>query len=126
MLDDDHGVPLISQVLKALQKHRVVARVQPDRRLVEDVEHPDQPTADLSRQPNPLRLAARKRRGGAVQREVIQTAPQQEAQPPANLLEGLARDQLLRLVELEGLEELKCVFDGEGADLREGEGGGMA
>ena len=119
MLDDDDRVPLISQVLQAAQQHRVVARVQPDRRLIKDVQYPHQPAADLPRQPNALRFAARERRSGAIQREVIEPTPQQEPQPPANLLEGLNGDEGLRLVEFDVLKELESVFDGEVAELGE-------
>ena len=50
----------------------VVARVQPDRRLVEHVKHAAQLGADLRRQPYPLRLAAGERRGRAVQAQIVQ------------------------------------------------------
>ena len=39
------------------QQPLVVARVQPDRGLVQHVKHAAQPRSDLRRQPNPLRLA---------------------------------------------------------------------
>jgi len=45
--------------------------VEPDRRrLVEDVEHADEPGADLRREPDALALTARERRGLAVERDV--------------------------------------------------------
>ena len=47
---------------------RVVALVQADRGLVEDVEHADQARADLGREPDPLRLAAGERARRARQR----------------------------------------------------------
>ena len=48
--------------------------MQADRRLVENVEHADQSAADLAGQPDALRFAAGQRRGGAVEREVIEAA----------------------------------------------------
>ena len=57
---------------------RVVALVQADRRLVEDVEHADQRRADLRRQADPLRLAARQRRRRAVHRQVADADVLQE------------------------------------------------
>ena len=46
----------------------VVALVEADRRLVEHVEHADQPRADLGGQPDALRLAAGEGGRGAGQR----------------------------------------------------------
>jgi len=48
----------------------VVALVQPNARLVQNVKHPDQPGADLRRQPDSLRFAAAQRAALAIQREV--------------------------------------------------------
>ena len=48
----------------------VVALVQPDRGLVEDVEHAHEARADLRREPDPLRLAARQRGRRPLQRQV--------------------------------------------------------
>src|SRR5207245_10436526 len=56
----------------------VVARVQSDRRFVEDIEHTDKSTADLAGQPDALRLAAGQRRGRAVERQVVQADVEQE------------------------------------------------
>ena len=62
VLDHDERVADVAQRLQRRQQPVVVALVQPDRRFVEDVEHADQRRADLRRQPNALRLAARERR----------------------------------------------------------------
>ena len=61
VLDHDHRVAEVAQPLQGRDQARVVALVEADRGLVEDVEHPDQGRADLGRQPDPLRLAARQR-----------------------------------------------------------------
>ena len=66
VLDDDDGVAEIAQRDQRREQARVVALVQPDRRLVEDVEHAGQPRADLGREADALALAARERRGAAV------------------------------------------------------------
>ena len=73
----------------------VVALVQPDRRLVEHVEHADQAGADLGGQPDALRLAAGQRGRGAVEREVVQPDVDEEAEPGVDLLEHPLADQLL-------------------------------
>ena len=54
------------------QQAVVVAGVQADRRLVEDVEHAHQSAADLPGQPDALHLAAGERRRGAIEGEIFQ------------------------------------------------------
>ena len=66
VLNHDHGVADVAQPLERRDELLVVALVQSDRRLVEDVEHADQRGADLRGQADALSLAARQRGGGAV------------------------------------------------------------
>ena len=61
VLDDDQGVAEVLEPDQGLDQPLVVALVQADRRLVEDVEDADQAGADLRREPDPLRLATRQR-----------------------------------------------------------------
>ena len=75
------------------QQPVVVARVQADRRLVENVQHADQAAADLPGQANALRLAAGQRRRRAVEREIFEPHVAQEAEPAANFLEHFGGDQ---------------------------------
>gem|GEM_PF-3061300 len=49
VLNDEDRVPHVAQPLQAAEQPFVVARVQSDGRLVQDVEHADQPAADLAR-----------------------------------------------------------------------------
>ena len=58
VLDDDQGVAEVLEPDQGLDQPVVVALVQADGRLVEDVEHADQAGADLGGQPDPLGLAA--------------------------------------------------------------------
>ena len=62
VLDHDHGVALVAEPGKRFQQAVVVARVQADRRLVENVQHAHQPAADLPGQPDALHFAAGERR----------------------------------------------------------------
>jgi hypothetical protein len=105
VLDDDQGVAEVAQPQQRLDQPLVVALVQPDRRLVEDVEHADQAGADLGGQPDALRLAARQRSGGPVQRQVVEADVEQEGQPGPDLLEHPGTDQRLAVGELEVLHE---------------------
>ena len=47
VLDDDDGVPDVAQPHERVDEPLVVALVQADRRLVEHVEHADEPAPDL-------------------------------------------------------------------------------
>jgi hypothetical protein len=76
VLDDDDCVSLVAEILETVQQQRVVARVQADRRFVENVDDADQPAADLGRQADPLCLAAGQRGSTPLEREVIQPATQ--------------------------------------------------
>ena len=61
MLNHDHRIALIAQVLQRRQQPVIVALVQTDRRLVEHIEHPRQARADLAGQPDALAFTARQR-----------------------------------------------------------------
>ena len=58
MLDDDDSVAQVPQAGKRSQQFAVVALMQSDRRLVEDVQNAGQVGPDLRRQSDPLSLAA--------------------------------------------------------------------
>ena len=72
VLDDDHRVAQVAQPHEGLDQALVVALVQADRRLVEDVQHADQPAADLRGEADALRLAAGQRGRVAIQRQVVE------------------------------------------------------
>jgi hypothetical protein len=98
----------------------VVPLVQPDRRLVQHVEHADEPRADLGGQPDALRLATRERARGAVQREVVQADVEQEAQPGLHLLEHRPGDHGLAVAEPQPAQELRAVGHRQRADVGDG------
>ena len=89
VLDHDHRVAEVAQPLERGDQPLVVALVQADRGLVEDVEHAHQARADLRGQPDALGLAARERGRRAVERQVADADVVEEAQP----LVDLAQDQ---------------------------------
>ena len=106
VLDDQHGVAEGLQALERPDQLRVVALVQPDRRLVEDVEDADELRADLRREPQALCLAARERCRRAVELQVADADVGEEREPLPDLLDDAVPDQLLGLRELEAVEEL--------------------
>jgi hypothetical protein len=72
VLHHDHRVAEVPQLLQRAEEAQVVALVQADGGLVQDVEHADQPRSDLGRQPDPLRLAAGERLRRAPEGEVLE------------------------------------------------------
>jgi hypothetical protein len=74
--------------------------MQPDRRLVEHVEHAGQAGADLRGEPDALALAAGQRAGGAGEGQIIEPDIDQEFQPGADLFEDTPGDLVLLGVEL--------------------------
>ena len=105
VLDDEDGVAERLEPLERPDQLVVVALVQADRGLVEDVEDADELGADLRRQPQPLRLAARERLRGAVELEVADADVVEEGQPLADLLDDPVADQLLGRGQPELVEE---------------------
>ena len=117
MLDDDDRVAEVPQSGQRLDETVVVALVQADRRLVQDVEDPDQPGADLGGQADALSLAAGQGAGGTVQREVVQADVEQEPQPRLDLLDDPLGDLTLTRGEVDLGQELGAVGDGQRTDL---------
>src|SRR6202011_5958355 len=104
-------------MLQRREQTCVVALVQTDRRLVEDVHHAGEPRADLRCQPDALRLAARQRFRRTVQRQVIEADVVQELQPADDLLDDLVGDRLPLSLELQPAKELAGPLQRPAADL---------
>jgi hypothetical protein len=95
VLDHQHRVAEVAQTLERLEQPRVVALMQPDRGLVQHVEHAGEPRADLRGEPDALALAAGECAGRARQREIFEPDVDQEFQPLADLLEHAPGDLIL-------------------------------
>ena len=98
-------LPRLRRRIERLDEPAVVALVQTDRRLVEHVEHADEPAADLRREPDALRFTARERSRRAVERQVVEADVEHELQPLEHLLEHALGDEAIALRQLDGLEE---------------------
>ena len=72
VLHDQHRVALVAQLQQQVVHPLDVVRVQPDRRLVEDVGHVGERRAEVADHLGALRLAARQRARRPVEREVAQ------------------------------------------------------
>ena len=117
MLDHDQGVAEIAQPDQGLDQPAVVPLVQPDARLVQHVQHPDQARSDLGGQPDPLGLTAGQARGRPAQRQVVQAHVEQELQPLVDLLEHPLGDLPLTLGQFEPAEEGGRLVDRHVGDL---------
>src|SRR5688572_32261706 len=88
VLDDDHGVAQIATLSQRREQTRVVALVQPDRRLVENVENANEAGSDLRRETDSLSLATRQRLGRAAEGQVVEADVVEKAQSLAYFLEN--------------------------------------
>ena len=101
VFDDQHRVAEVTQTLERHDQLVVVALMQADRGLVEDVEHADQRRPDLGRQADALRLPARQRRRCAFHAEVADADVLQEAESLLDLAQDQLRDPPIMLRKLE-------------------------
>ena len=123
VLDHEHGVAEVAQALERGQQAVVVALVQADARLVQNVEHADEPRADLRGQPDALRLAAAQRAALAVEREIAEADVFQKAEPRADFLDDLMRDFFLEFRELEAGKKFIGLFHRQRANVHDGQAG---
>jgi hypothetical protein len=97
VLDYHHRVAARAQRLEGVEQQRVVAGMEPDGRLVEDVAHPAEIRAELGGEPDALRLPAGERIRAAVEGEVAEPHLREKAQPRQDLAQrpfgdrGIAR-----------------------------------
>src|SRR6267143_1996103 len=78
VFDDEDGVAEIAKLFERAEKTGVVAGVQADAGLVENVENAAKARADLRGEADALGFAAGERRGGAVQAEIAETHSEQK------------------------------------------------
>ena len=100
VLHHDDGVALVAQFLQRGEQLAVVALVQTDARLVQDIDDVHELGPDLRGQADALALAAGKRRRGPVQAQIVQAHVQQEADAVGKFLEDVAGHGARALVQL--------------------------
>ena len=86
VLHHEHRVPGGLQLLEHGQQRLGVGRVQARRGLVEHVDHPEEPGAQLGGDPQPLHLPRGERGRGPVQAQVAQPQVQEHLQPGEQVL----------------------------------------
>jgi len=95
VLHDDHAVPQIPQLNEGVNKPAVIPLMEPDRGLVQDVQHAHQFGPNLRSEADALRLPARKRRRSPRQRQIVQPDVRQEAETRQHLLKDRLSDESL-------------------------------
>ncbi len=117
VLDHEQRVALGLQLLERVEQDAVVARMQADGRLVEDVAHAAQVGAELRREPDALRFAARQRRRRAVEREIRQPDLVQKIEPRFQFGDEVARDFGFPAFQRDIAEHRVDLADGEPGDI---------
>ena len=92
MLDDQHRVSYVAQVLESADKTVVVRGMKSYGRLVAHVQDAHQTRPDLRGKSDSLGLTAAQCRSSSGEREVVQTYVQEESQPGFDLLQNLLRN----------------------------------
>ena len=121
VLDHDQRVALVTQALQRTEQNLVVARVQPDGRLVQHVTHTLQVAAELRREPDALRLATAQRWRAAVERQVAKAHLLQKFEPALDLGNQIARNVAFALTHaancLQGLHPQSDVGHAQARDV---------
>ena len=94
VFDDQHGVAEVAQVFQCGQKAAIVAVMQANRGLVENVENSAQLGADLRCQSDTLPFATGEGRGGPAQRDVSQPDFVQELEAFGDLVHDASGNRL--------------------------------
>src|ERR1700733_1077231 len=100
VLDDEHSVAKIAQRFERTDQAIIISRVKSDGWFVENIEDAAQARSNLRRETNSLRLAARKRCRGAVERQIPEPYGKEEIEALRNFLQrplgnrSLARGEL--------------------------------
>ena len=105
VLHDDESVADVAQEYERVDEALVVALVQADGRLVEDVEHSHERGTDLSGETYALGLASRQGSCLALESQVLEADVAHEVEPRSDLLEYLLGDLPLGIAQRYALEK---------------------
>jgi hypothetical protein len=119
VLHHQYRVPQIPESGEEPQERIGVARVEPDRRLVQHVDRVDQVGPERVREVDPLGLSSGEGPGLSIQVEIPQSDVHQERDPGAQLPQDRLRDHRFRPLESERIEPGGQLVQGEPTDLRD-------
>ncbi len=117
VLDDNDRVTDVSEPLEGFDQLGVVALVEADGGLIQDIEHADEPRTDLAGQSNTLRLATGQRCRRSPEAEVVEPHIEEEAQSAVDLLDDTLGDEQLPLGQLEPGQHLRRLTDRHRTDV---------
>ena len=120
MLDDEDGVAEVAEVFERGDEALVVALVQADGGLVEDVEDAAEAGADLGGEADALAFAAGERGGGAVEREVAEADGVEELEALDDLALQAVGDEAVAAGEVHGAGAGEGAFEGERGEVGDG------
>ena len=106
VLDHQHAVADVAQVLQRADQAVVVALMQANAGFIQHIHHARQARADLAGQSDALRLAARQRFGAAVQAQIVQAHVVQELQTQGDFAHHFVGNLGLGPVHLQALKIL--------------------
>ena len=118
VLHHQHRVAQIAQVFERRDQPLIIPLMQPDRRLIQHIQHAPQPRSDLCRQPNPLSFAARKRCRTAIERQISESHRIQKLQPLDDLPLQSVRDQPIPSHELHRPRAHQRPLQGQPGEVR--------
>ena len=121
MLDDNHCVADVTQVMQGFQQAVIVALVQADGGFVQYVHDACQPGADLRSEADALCFSAGKGFRRAIEGQIVESDIDQELQAGGDFLEHLFSDLCLVAGELEVEEVITCLLERQAADLVQGQ-----
>src|SRR4029077_6070289 len=100
VLDDENGVAKVAQGFQSAEKAVVVAGVEADGRLVENIEDAAKPRADLRGEADALGFAAGESGGGTIERQIVEAHREEKLETLGDFGERAAGDGALARCEL--------------------------
>ena len=105
VFDHHDRIALLLQISERSNQPIIVARMQPNRRLIQQVQNADEPRADSGGQPHALPFAAAQRVGRSVQRQILRADAIKKREPPYNFSHNRLRHRPLIFCERKSAKE---------------------
>ena len=119
VLDHHHRVAQVTQAQQGLEQAPIIALMETDRRLVEDIEDADKAGTDLRGEPDALAFSTGQGGGCPIQCQVIQADVDEKPEPFANFFQDAMGNHQFALGEFQRTEEVGSRSHGEMRHLRD-------
>ncbi|TKS58496.1 MAG: hypothetical protein EWM73_03520 [Nitrospira sp.] len=119
VLDHHHRVAQVAQAQQGLEQAAIIPLMEPDRRLVEDIEDTDEAGTDLRGEPDALAFSTGQCGSRPIQRQVVQTDVDEKPEPFANFFQDAMSYHQFALGECQRTEEVGSRSYGEICHLRD-------